>query len=90
MEIGCPLIDARLKSLKTAQREVIDEKRRVAEQSGNNWHDGAFNATDNAAKVISDQASTFFRARGGNLVALPEAFARCSAHNGSSICSDDE
>ena len=73
LEIESPLIDVKLSHLESAQREVIEEKRRVAEQSGDNWHDGAFNATDNAAKVISDQASTLFRARNGNLVEAPSA-----------------
>ena len=71
LEIECPLIDAKMGRLEVAQREVIEEKRRVAEQSGDNWHDGAFNATDNAAKVITDQATTLFRARNGNLVEAP-------------------
>lgn len=75
LEIESPLVDVKLSQLESAQREVIEEKRRVAEQSGDNWHDGAFNATDNAAKVISDQASTLFRARNGNLVELPNAGA---------------
>ena len=73
LEIECPLIDAKMGRLEVAQREVIEEKRRVAEQSGDNWHDGAFNATDNAAKVITDQATTLFRARNGNLVEAPDA-----------------
>jgi transcription elongation GreA/GreB family factor len=72
LQIETPLIDAKLSQLESAQREVIEEKRRVAEQSGDNWHDGAFNATDNAAKVISDQASTLFRALNGNLVDVPD------------------
>lgn len=72
LEIEGPLIDAKMGLLEVAQREVIEEKRRVAEQSGDNWHDGAFNATDNAAKVITDQATTLFRARNGILVEVPE------------------
>lgn len=65
------LIDLRLAELVEEQQAIIDEKREIASQSGDNWHDGAFNATDNAAKVISDQASKLIKAREGLVVDEP-------------------
>lgn len=65
------LIDMRLAKLAEEQQAIIDEKREIASQSGDNWHDGAFNATDNAAKVISDQASKLIKAREGLVVEAP-------------------
>ena len=65
------LIDLRLAQLVEEQQAIIDEKREIASQSGDNWHDGAFNATDNAAKVISDQASKLIKAREGLVVEEP-------------------
>ncbi len=65
------LIDLRLAQLVEEQQAIIDEKREIASQSGDNWHDGAFNATDNAAKVISDQASKLIKARDGLVVEEP-------------------
>lgn len=65
------LIDLRLAELVEEQQAIIDEKREIASQSGDNWHDGAFNATDNAAKVISDQASKLIKAREGLVVEEP-------------------
>lgn len=67
------LIDLRLAQLVMEQQAIIDEKREIASQSGDNWHDGAFNATDNAAKVISDQASKLIKARDGLVVEEPAA-----------------
>ena len=45
-----------LESLHVQQRALISDKALVAEQSGDNWHDGAFNATDSAARTVSAQA----------------------------------
>ena len=67
------LIDLHLAKLVTEQQAIIDEKREIASQSGDNWHDGAFNATDNAAKVISDQASKLIKAREATIVDEPSA-----------------
>ncbi len=51
-----PLLGKCLESLHVQQRALIDDKTLVAEQSGDNWHDGAFNATDSAARSLSAQA----------------------------------
>jgi transcription elongation GreA/GreB family factor len=67
------LIDLQLAKLATEQQAIIDEKREIASQSGDNWHDGAFNATDNAAKVLSDQASKLIKAREATIVDEPGA-----------------
>lgn len=71
LESEATLIDLRLVQLVKEQQAIIDEKREIASQSGDNWHDGAFNATDNAAKVISDQASKLMKAREGHVVEAP-------------------
>lgn len=66
------LIDARLSQLGAEQQAIIEEKRIVAEQSGDNWHDGAFIATDNAALAVSEQAMNLVRARDGIVVEPPD------------------
>jgi transcription elongation GreA/GreB family factor len=49
------LIEKRLADLDASQKRVIQEKKDVA--GGDDWHDGAFRATDNEANVLFDQAS---------------------------------
>lgn len=49
------LIEKRLADLDASQRRVVQEKIDVT--GGDDWHDGAFRATDNEAKILSDQAS---------------------------------
>lgn len=65
------LIDNRLNDLAEAQKKIVQEKKDVAEQSGDNWHDGAFIATDNAANAVQSQAAAMFKARMSTVVQLP-------------------
>jgi len=65
------LIDARLNDLAEKQKQIVQEKKDVAEQSGDNWHDGAFIATDNAANAIRNQAASLFSACKATVVELP-------------------
>jgi transcription elongation GreA/GreB family factor len=49
------LIEKRLADLSASQQRIIQEKKAVT--GGDDWHDGAFRATDNEAKILSEQAS---------------------------------
>jgi transcription elongation GreA/GreB family factor len=73
LEGEAALIDSRFEELKQQQQRIVDQKREVAEQSGDNWHDGAFNATDNAAKIVSNQALALIKMREGLLVREPDS-----------------
>jgi len=66
------LIEARLVELVEDQKKIVNEKREVAEQSGDNWHDGVFRATDNAATALGNQANSLMVARAGHVVAQPK------------------
>ena len=65
------LIDERLVVLQGRFNELIEEKRVVAGQSGDDWHDGAFRATDAAANNLVEQQSTLIRAKTLTIVASP-------------------
>lgn len=67
------LIDKRLSDLAEDQKKIIQEKKDVAEQSGDNWHDGAFIATDNAASAVQSQAAAMFKARTSIVVQIPQS-----------------
>jgi transcription elongation GreA/GreB family factor len=71
LDVELLLVERRLRQLEADQRGIVEEKMEAAEQSGDNWHDGAFRATDDAAKVISDQARVLFNARSALAVGLP-------------------
>ncbi len=49
------LITKRLRDLGIAQQEIIDQK--VSVTGGDDWHDGAFRATDHEAQIVSQQAA---------------------------------
>lgn len=66
------LILRHLDRLQEIQEGIVREKAEVAEQSGDNWHDGAFRATDIAASVVSSQASQLFGALRATAVELPD------------------
>ncbi len=53
LEIELALIDARLRTIQHAFAHLIDEKIKVT--GGDDWHDGAFRATDAAANHLSEQ-----------------------------------
>jgi len=66
------LLDRCLESLRLQQDALVAEKTLVAEQSGDNWHDGAFNATDAAARMVSSQADGVRKMSGLPVVASPD------------------
>ena len=49
------LVDSAVSEQRKAYEEVIDEKVKVT--GGDDWHDGAFRATDNQAKIIAQRMS---------------------------------
>lgn len=64
-------IDVRLRELARKQAANLEAKQEAAEQSGDNWHDGAFRATDDVAKVLGNQAQSLVVALDGLLVDMP-------------------
>ncbi len=48
-------VDLAIAKQRNAYEEIIEEK--VAVSGGDDWHDGAFTATDNQAKIVGDRMS---------------------------------
>lgn len=65
------LIDERFADLAQQQEKIVREKKEVAEQSGDSWHDGAFRATDVAANSLGNQAAALLASRSSIVVEPP-------------------
>lgn len=65
------LIDERLVTLQGLFQRLIAEKVVVAGQSGDDWHDGAFRATDAEAGNLAKQQDMLIRAQALPVVASP-------------------
>lgn len=63
-------VEKAIKKQKNAFDEVIKQKKSVT--GGDDWHDGAFVATDNEAKIIGQQMSAIRPYIGATIVDYPE------------------
>lgn len=63
-------VEKSVEKQKNAFREVIEQKKSVT--GGDDWHDGAFTATDNEAKIIGQQMSALSPFIGAIVVDYPE------------------
>lgn len=78
------LILNKLAFLEAEFQNLIDVKKATAEQSGDNWHDGAFRATDEAALNVTQRAGELRRLLKLPVVEYPEQ-AQTTASLGSLV-----
>lgn len=64
------LIEKRLGELARQQAHLVKEKTEVT--GGDDWHDGAFRATDNEAKILAEQAGNLSSQLKSTVVEHPE------------------
>ena len=65
------MIDKEFADLAEQQEQIVRDKKEVAEQSGDSWHDGAFRATDVAANSLGNQAAALLISRSSIVVEHP-------------------
>ena len=65
------LIEERFAEYEEQFRKLVEEKTIVAEQSGDNWHDGAFRATDSDANNLAQMVTRLNEALGLPRVEYP-------------------
>lgn len=80
-EGGLLVFEASLAEARSAQieedfKELTRQKREVAEQSGDNWHDGAFKATDEASSRLGKLLDELHKAQLWPVVELPAPESR--------------
>lgn len=69
LEIESYLIDERILSINSMFKHIVEEKKQVS--GGDDWHDGAFRATDAAANNLAEQRNAFAKALGWKIVKSP-------------------
>lgn len=67
-----PLVEDRLGELQHNLEDLAAQKRTVSEQSGDDWHDGAFRATDSAAAALGERYQSLREAQKWPVVSPPE------------------
>jgi transcription elongation GreA/GreB family factor len=63
-------VEAAMEALRKAEVKNVEEKMKVS--GGDDWHDGAFRATDNEARVISERKQAIAPFIGAAIIAYPE------------------
>ena len=68
-----PVARQKLMEYEDRMHQLVSQKREVAEQSGDNWHDGAFKPTDDAAKILVEQIAKIKKALQATEVSEPDS-----------------
>lgn len=71
LEVEAYLIDEKIMSINSMLKHIVEEKKQVS--GGDDWHDGAFRATDSAANNLVEQGNSFAKALNWKIVRSPDS-----------------